>query len=1125
MNAFPEDVDWRITANFQIKYLYYLIKLMGRQSQSGSSVCDFAFETVENSWIWVIKLKVSQRLNLPFREELREKEVVVLHVHSMSISVGDGTANRSLAANRLLQWKNQRISNNCHPGIGLDQAAAEHIQEILICLFFELLECHPQTIEDMERSMRTTLPASMFHWVTQFQNTPEALHRIPRKKLHDKRNANWKSLMSLLHTLQPKLKEFLGYKLDEEVMLYLLSVIEYIAADILKWTGNYVKNIRKCDPTIGLQNLKIALSADTSLMELTEMLYNEEETSMAGILTDNVEDIVHEMSYEEVSRDFNREEAQYLRDLNLIIHVFRRRFETVFEDSDEHYLDELFGNILELHELTVKVQRMLEDAIEMSDTPCVGAGLWELAEAHEFDVYIAYMDLFKNSLTAVIEKVLNDSKYEQFFMLEDRAHSITPGGKTFRLAVKYVLPSLLEIPVIHFFRYVELTNILCHLARPTDEVEDLKSTKSYFSGLAVKVESLCPSFLINHLKTEQSIRALPESNCSRQRRRIQEIQRSIELWEGKEIGYKCAEVIREGDLLLLRSGPLSSAVLCKTLRSSRPEKPLYKFKDKILIRKTDIFDLKNTEELQNAFEIVSRPISHDREDNTSWILFCRTPEEKTSWMCDLVKIQAKSSLDRMLDASLKEEEKRVPLILPTPDQYRFADQDCDENIVFEDYTSSSGIPVVKHGTVLKLVERLTYHLYTDYNYVRTFLTTYHSFCTSSELLQLLIERFQVPTPSELQMAEVNNISNVESRELLNGPYATVHSQGLRIQVSPTLLNRIERSYQRFRKEYQQPIQCSVIRQWVNNHWYDFEHNSVLLQDLCAFLEETDSHGKVINQYKKWCKSIKILWHTAEKGAVETYDLLSLHPIEIGRQITLLQFDLYKAIKPIELVGSAWTKRDKDLRSPQLLKLIDHSTMLTYWVARSIVETSSLEERVYMFSRVLEVMSVFEELNNFTGLVALYSALNSSSVYRLKACWERIDREKQVWYEKFKKLCNPHWKEMIERLKSINPPCVPFFGHYLSKIFFYEEGNSTFVQSEDLAHEQINADGNSSVVGATGRKVMVSFVKCRRIAAIISDIQMYQNEPYALEVEPSVRNSPYTANIWDINAYYNVTIAE
>jgi hypothetical protein len=53
------------------------------------------------------------------------------------------------------------------------------------------------------------------------------------------------------------------------------------------------------------------------------------------------------------------------------------------------------------------------------------------------------------------------------------------------------------------------------------------------------------------------------------------------------------------------------------------------------------------------------------------------------------------------------------------------------------------------------------------------------------------------------------------------------------------------------------------------------------------------------------------------------------------------------------------------------------------VARSITETESLEERVEMLSRVLEIMTVFEELNNFTGVVAFYSALNCSSIYRLK----------------------------------------------------------------------------------------------------------------------------------------------
>ncbi|KHN81845.1 Son of sevenless -like protein 1 [Toxocara canis] len=1094
------------------------------------------------------------------------------------------SASRALFAQRQQQWRNQnlfvdriyQVCNNVHPGIGLERAAVEHIQELLMRILFEILESRPQKIEDMERCMRASLPASMCHWVMQFQETNEALHNLTTKKLHDKRSANARSLTSLLHALQPKIKEHLGYKVDEKVVLYILSVIEYVTADILKWTGNYVKNIRKGNHTIGLQNLKIALSADKSLMELTEMLYNEDEASTAGILNEIGEEnwkITQELTYEKVSRDFNHEEEQYLRDLNLIIHVFRRRFESAFGVDDKHYLEEIFGNILELHELTVKVQRIVEDAIEMSDTPCMGAGLWELAEAHELDVYITYMDLFKTSVSDVLSKLLIDPKYNKFFEMEDRSYSVTPGGETFRLAVKYVLPTLLQAPVVHFFRYVEYVNMLIHLSKMGGDLEDLKSAKSYFSGLVVKIEALCPTSLKCHLKNEQTARCIPEQSRSRQLKRIQEIQRSIELWEGKEIGYTCAEVIREGDLLMVRPGVLPTSemikkgrgatdrhlflfdhllVLTKIHRSSKPEKPLYKYKGKVLIRKTDIFDLSDTEELQNAFKIESRSSGRDGAVTSSWILFCKSAEEKTSWMSDLVMIQTKSLLDRMLDSSLKEEEKRIPLIIPGPDQYRFVDVDCDENIVFEDYTSSSGIPVVKHGTVLKLIERLTYPLYTDNNYVRTFLTTYRSFCTPQEMLQLLIERFNVPTPHQLKGVE-QTIAPPQTRSLLNGPYATVHSRGLCGQVPPAIWSRVEQSYQRFRKEYQRPIQCrvlSVIRQWVNGHWYDFEGDDKLLENLCAFLEETDRQANVTNQHKKWCKSIQmcierkrrsdstaaqtptveledgippplnspnsfapakppksicnpyrvrfeIVWHTAKKGDIDSYDLLTLHPLEIGRQVTLLQFDLYRAIKPIELVGSAWTKRDKDQRSPQLLKLIDHSTMLTYWVARSIVETPSLEERVGMFSRVLEVMAVFEELNNFTGLVALYSALNSSSVYRLKACWERIDREKQMCYEKFKKLCNPHWKEMIQRLQR----------HYLSKIFFYEEGNSTFVQNsdEDLSHEQVNGEGATNT-NILNRKVLVSFVKCRRIAAIISDIQMYQNQPYSLQVEPSIRRS-------------------
>ena len=52
--------------------------------------------------------------------------------------------------------------------------------------------------------------------------------------------------------------------------------------------------------------------------------------------------------------------------------------------------------------------------------------------------------------------------------------------------------------------------------------------------------------------------------------------------------------------------------------------------------------------------------------------------------------------------------------------------------------------------------------------------------------------------------------------------------------------------------------------------------------------------------------------------------------------------------------------------------------------------TGLKRKMFIFislsSMTFQVMSVFEELHNFTGLVAFLSALNSSCVHRLSWCW-------------------------------------------------------------------------------------------------------------------------------------------
>ncbi|KAJ3215062.1 hypothetical protein HDU67_000842 [Dinochytrium kinnereticum] len=382
-----------------------------------------------------------------------------------------------------------------------------------------------------------------------------------------------------------------------------------------------------------------------------------------------------------------------------------------------------------------------------------------------------------------------------------------------------------------------------------------------------------------------------------------------------------------------------------------------------------------------------------------------------------------------------------------------------------DYTpdsiSFSKEGVVNGGTFAALVERLTLHDQpSDPVFSSSFLLMFRCFTTPAEFVDRMIARY-----------------------LINPP-PNINSDDMKI----------------WQEKKQTPIRLRVYntwKMWLENYWIE-EDDSPVLEQMLHFARGpiTDNQPNLSQRLIQIIQSKYSALQTGQKGSTTSISprkvnndeppsaiiprisykklsLIDIDPLEIARQITLLQSRIFNSIHPSELINLEWSR--KGGKALNVRAMTDMSNKITGWVVDTILSEADPKKRAIVLKHFVKIGDRAIVLKNFDLAMAVISALNSSSISRLAKTWILLTNKTNDTLSNLHNISDNsrNYTNYRSELRNLSPPCIPFLGLYLTDLTFTVDGNP------DVRNEKL-----------------INFDKFVKMYKIIVDIQRFQY-PYAL----------------------------
>jgi hypothetical protein len=88
-------------------------------------------------------------------------------------------------------------------------------------------------------------------------------------------------------------------------------------------------------------------------------------------------------------------------------------------------------------------------------------------------------------------------------------------------------------------------------------------------------------------------------------------------------------------------------------------------------------------------------------------------------------------------------------------------------------------------------------------------------------------------------------------------------------------------------------------------------------------------------------------------------ILTYHPEELARQLTLIDYNLFIAIKPSECLNQNWMHKTlKEELAPNILAMIRRFNDVSTWVASEVLKCKDLVLRTKVLKHIIEIAEVY-----------------------------------------------------------------------------------------------------------------------------------------------------------------------